>query len=198
MDHGIDALDGHYVVARVEHTGRAPEAAPGRQPVYENRFVCVPAEVALRPKRPKRLLQQVVETAVVVGPAHEEVYTDEHGRVKVQFPWDLAGKNDARSSCWVRVAQAWAGAGWGFQFVPRIGMEVVVTFVGGDVDRPLITGCVPNAINVPPFMLPAQRTRSGIRTRTTPKGEGGNELSFEDRKGAEEIRFMLAVICTRR
>src|ERR1700733_7302567 len=85
------------------------------------------------------------------------------------------------------VAQAWAGAGWGFQFIPRIGMEVVVTFVGGDVDRPLITGCVPNAINVPPFVLPGQRTRSGIRTRTTPKGDGGNELSFEDKKGQELI-----------
>jgi|HubBroStandDraft_6_1064221.scaffolds.fasta_scaffold58487_2 uncharacterized protein involved in type VI secretion and phage assembly len=113
VDHGLDALNGRYVLARVEHEGRAPEAARGREPVYENRFACVPAAVALRPKRPRRALQQVVETAVVVGPEHEEIYTDEHGRVKVQFPWDLAGKNDEHSPCWVRVAQAWAGAGWG-------------------------------------------------------------------------------------
>jgi type VI secretion system secreted protein VgrG len=112
-DHTIGALDGRYVVARVHHTGRAPEAARGREAVYENTFACVPAAVALRPKRPRRVLQQVVETAVVVGPANEEIYTDEHGRVKVQFPWDLVGKNDEHSSCWVRVAQAWAGAGWG-------------------------------------------------------------------------------------
>ena len=185
--HDADELNRRYVLARVEHVGRSPEVARGRERVYENAFTCVPDGVALRPKRPRRVLQQVAETAVVVGPAHEEIYTDEHGRVKVQFPWDLAGKRDEHSSCWVRVAQAWAGVGWGFQFIPRIGMEVVVTFVGGDVDRPLVTGCVPNAINVPPFLLPAQKTRSGIRTRSTPKGEGGNELSFEDRKGEERI-----------
>jgi type VI secretion system secreted protein VgrG len=187
VDHDVDALNGRYVLARVEHVGRAPEVARGRERVYENTFACVPADVALRPKRPRRVLQQVMETAVVVGPAHEEIYTDEHGRVKVQFPWDLAGKKNEHSSCWVRVAQAWAGAGWGFSFVPRIGMEVVVTFVGGDVDRPLVTGCVPNAVNVPPFVLPGQRTRSGIRTRTTPGGDGSNELCFEDAAGREQV-----------
>lgn len=187
VDHEIDALNRRYVVARVEHEGRAPEVAHGRERVYANTFACVPADVALRPKRSRRALQQVTETALVVGPASEEIYTDEHGRVKVQFPWDLEGKKNEHSSCWVRVSQAWAGAGWGFQFIPRIGMEVVVTFVGGDVDRPLITGCVPNAVNAPPFVLPKDKSRSGIRTSTTPGGHGCNELSFEDQKGGEEV-----------
>ena len=187
VDHEIDALNCGYVISRVEHRGRGAEGGRGREPVYTNTFACVPADVALRPKRPQRVIQQVTETALVVGPAGEEIYTDEHGRVKVQFPWDLAGKRDEHSSCWVRVSQAWAGSGWGFQFVPRIGMEVLVTFLGGDFDRPLITGCVPNAINVPPFPLPGNRTRSGIRTRTTSGGRGFNELSFEDQKGAEEV-----------
>jgi type VI secretion system secreted protein VgrG len=189
VDHTIDALNGSYVIARVEHDGHAPDAARGRGQMYTNAFECVPADVALRPVRPTRTLQQVTETALVVGPEGEEIYTDEHGRVKVQFPWDLDGKRNEQSSCWVRVSQVWAGQGWGFQFVPRIGMEVVVTFVGGDVDRPLITGCVPNALNVPPFNLPDQRTRSGVVTRTTPGGGGRNELSFEDQKGAEEVRL---------
>jgi type VI secretion system secreted protein VgrG len=188
-EHDVDALDGSHVIRRVEHEGRAPEVTRGRERVYANTFECVPADVALRPKRPVRTLQQVTETARVVGPAGEEIYTDEHGRVKVQFPWDLGGKNDEHSSCWVRVAQTWAGAGWGFQFIPRVGMEVVVTFVGGDADRPLVTGCVPNAVNVPPFKLPTIKTKSGIRTRTTPGGHGHNELSFEDRKGAEEVHL---------
>jgi type VI secretion system secreted protein VgrG len=187
IDHDLDALNGSYVLASVEHEGRAPEVACGREPVYTNTFVCVPAHVPLRPKRPERVLQQVTETAVVVGPPGEEIHTDEHGRVKVQFPWDLDGKHDEKSSCWIRVAQTWAGAGWGFQFIPRIGMEVVVTFLGGDTDRPLITGCLTNGSNASPFPLPASKTKSGIVTRSTPRGSGGNELSFEDAKGREEV-----------
>jgi type VI secretion system secreted protein VgrG len=187
VDHRMDALDSSYVVAHVEHKGRAPEVARGSEPVYANAFACVLAGVPLRPRRPERVLRQVAETALVVGPEGEEIHTDAHGRVKVQFPWDLEGEKNEHSSCWVRVAQGWAGAGWGLQLIPRIGMEVVVTFVGGDVDRPLVIGCVPNAANAPAFALPANRTRSGIRTRTTPSGDGFNELSFEDRKGGEQV-----------
>jgi type VI secretion system secreted protein VgrG len=186
-DHDLDRLDGEYVLTRVDHRGRAPEIAHGGEPVYANTFACVLASVTARPHRPAREVQQVAETAVVVGPEGQEIYTDEHGRVKVQFHWDREGRRDERSSCWIRVAQAWTGSGWGFQFVPRIGMEVVVTFLGGDVDRPLITGCVPNAINVPPFPLPRSDTRSGIRTRSSPGGSGCNELSFEDKKDGEQI-----------
>jgi type VI secretion system secreted protein VgrG len=188
-DHDVGRLDREYVVTDIKHTGWDPQAATQGQAVYVNTFESVPATVAARPRRPARALQQVTETALVVGPEGQEIYTDEYGRVKVQFHWDREGRRDERSSCWIRVSQAWAGSGWGFEFIPRVGMEVVVTFLGGDVDRPLITGCVPNAINKPPFKLPEDKTRSGIRTHSTPGGHGYNELSFEDRKGAELVHL---------
>jgi type VI secretion system secreted protein VgrG len=188
-DHDLGRLDAEYVVTSVAHEGRAPETTVQGEPVYSNTFECVPAAVTARPVRQARSLQQVTETALVVGPEGQEIYTDEHGRVKVQFHWDREGRRDEQSSCWIRVAQTWAGSGWGFQFVPRIGMEVVVTFLGGDVDRPLITGCVPNAINLPPYRLPESKTQSGIRTHSSPGGEGFNELMFEDQAGAEQIRI---------
>jgi type VI secretion system secreted protein VgrG len=189
VDHDIGALNQSYALARVEHDGRAPEIVAGRESVYTSTFTCVPADVVLRPKRSRRPVQQVVETAVVVGPEGEEIFTDEHGRVKVQFPWDLAGKRNDFSSCWVRVAQAWAGGGWGAQFVPRVGTEVVVTFVGGDVDRPLITGCVYNGSQRVPYPLPEKKTQSGIKTRSTPGGEGFNEILFDDAKDGEVLRL---------
>jgi type VI secretion system secreted protein VgrG len=181
------ALAGEYVLTHVEHVGRAPElTSVGARP-YEARFRCVPANVPYRPKRRKPRLRQVLESAVVVGPAGEEVHTDAYGRIKVQFHWDLYGNHNETSSCWIRVVQAWAGTGWGFQFVPRVGMEVMVTFLGGDQDCPVVTGCVYNATHPVPHLLPEHRTRSGIRTQTVPGGVGFNELAFEDRKGAEEV-----------
>ncbi|MFO0758590.1 MAG: type VI secretion system tip protein TssI/VgrG [Byssovorax sp.] len=186
-EHPMERLDQDYVVTRVEHEGVAPGSAKASEAVYGNRFACVPAEVVARPARPKRRIQQVAETAVVVGPDAQEIHTDEHGRVKVQFPWDREGQKNEQSSCWLRVSQAWAGTGWGVQFIPRIGMEVVVTFLGGDVDRPLITGCVPNAINVPAFPLPGSKTKSGFRTQSTLGSSGFNELSFEDMAQNERI-----------
>lgn len=131
------------------------------------------------------------QTAMVVGKAGEEIWTDKYGRVKVQFHWDRIGKDDENSSCWVRVAQSWAGKGWGTIFIPRIGMEVVVEFLEGDPDRPLITGCVYNSDAMPPYPLPAGQTRSTIKSNTSKGGVGFNELRFEDKKGAEEI-FMQA------
>ncbi|MET3134155.1 type VI secretion system secreted protein VgrG [Oxalobacteraceae bacterium GrIS 1.11] len=127
------------------------------------------------------------QTAMVVGKAGEEIWTDKYGRVKVQFHWDRLGKDDEKSSCWVRVAQGWAGKGWGAMFVPRIGMEVVVSFLEGDPDRPLVTGCVYNADAMPPYALPAEQTKSTIRSNTSKGGNGYNELRFEDKKDAEEI-----------
>jgi type VI secretion system secreted protein VgrG len=186
-DHDLGRLDGEYVVTRIKHEGRAPQAATAGEPVYANTFECVPATITARPARPARSIQQVTETALVVGPAGQEIYTDEHGRVKVQFHWDREGLRDEDSSCWIRVAQAWSGAGWGSQFIPRVGMEVIVTFLGGDVDRPMIIGCVPNAANCPPFPLPSARTQSGIRTRSTPGGGGSNELRFDDAAGKEQL-----------
>lgn len=122
------------------------------------------------------------QTAVVVGKSGEEIWTDKLGRVKVQFPWDREGKNDETSSCWLRVATAWSGNGFGAQFIPRIGQEVVVSFIDGDPDKPLITGCVYNGANALPYALPANQTQSGIKTKSE---KGFNELRFDDKKDAE-------------
>ncbi|TWI69396.1 type VI secretion system secreted protein VgrG [Pseudoduganella lurida] len=127
------------------------------------------------------------QTAMVVGKAGEEIWTDKYGRIKVQFHWDRDGQDDEASSCWVRVQQAWAGKGWGSMFIPRIGMEVVVSFLEGDPDRPLVTGCVYNGDAMPPYGLPGEQTKSTLRTNSSKGGGGYNELRFEDRKDAEEI-----------
>jgi type VI secretion system secreted protein VgrG len=129
------------------------------------------------------------QTARVVGPAGEEIYTDKYGRVKVQFDWDRLGKHDEKASCWVRVAQVWAGKQWGAMHIPRIGHEVMVEFLDGDPDRPIITGRVYNADNMPPYELPANKTQSGIKSRSSKGGSASNfnELRFEDLKGKEEV-----------
>ncbi len=148
---------------------------------------CVRDDVPARPPRPRRAPKHVTETATVVGPRGEEIYTDRFGRVKVQFHWDRDGEWDEHSSCWVRVAQPWAGAGYGFAFVPRVGMEVVVAFVRGDPDRPVILGALYNGTHEPPEPLPHRKTRSAIRTQSSPDGGGFNELAFEDQKGTERV-----------
>ena len=155
---------------------------------YHNLFTCIPDSVVFRPPRltPKPVIHGI-QTAVVVGPDHEEIYTDNYGRVKVQFIWDREGKEDDKSSCWVRVAQPWSGMNWGHIYIPRIGMEVVVNFVNGDPDHPLITGCVYNAENMPPYGLPANKTQSGIKSRSSKGGDAPNynEIRFEDKKDSE-------------
>jgi type VI secretion system secreted protein VgrG len=186
-DHDVDRLNAGWVVTHVHHHGIALELAKKGARVYENRFRCAPAEVPYRPARPPRVTKQVIESAVVVGPEGQEIFTDAYGRIKVQFHWDREGKRNEHSSCWMRVMQAWAGTGWGFQFIPRIGMEVVVSFLGGDLDRPVVMGCLANAQNPMSHALPGNATRSGIRTRSTPSSPGWNEIAFEDRAGAEQI-----------
>jgi len=125
----------------------------------------------------------------VVGPSGQEIWTDEHGRIKVQFHWDRYSKTDENSSCWVRVAQPLAGSKWGFFALPRIGQEVVVHFLEGDPDHPIVTGSVYNAATKPPYTLPDEKTRSGIKTHSSPGGASSNlnELRFEDKKGEEQI-----------
>ena len=154
---------------------------------YTNCFVCIPAKAQLRPERltPKPRVEGP-QTAVVVGESGEEIYTDKHGRIKVQFFWDRQGKQDQESSCWVRVSQGWSGKGWGAMFIPRIGMEVIVDFLEGDPDQPLVTGAVYNAQQTPPYPLPAERSKSTVKTNSY-KGDGFNELRFEDKSGSEEI-----------
>ena len=129
------------------------------------------------------------QTAVVVGPAGEEIYTDKYSRVKVQFHWDRLGASDESSTCFIRVSSAWAGAGWGFIQIPRIGQEVIVDFLEGDPDQPIITGRVYNAEQMPPYALPGNATQSGWKSNSSPGGGGWNELRFEDKKGNEEVYF---------
>ncbi|MBX7229477.1 MAG: type VI secretion system tip protein VgrG [Burkholderiaceae bacterium] len=164
---------------------------------YDCRFVVVPADEQWRPPllTPKPVVQGP-QTAVVVGAEGDEIMTDSYGRIKILFRWDRASQNGEtskdkaeESSCWVRVSHPWAGKGFGFIALPRVGQEVVVNFIDGDPDRPLVTGGVYNAEQMPPWELPAHKTRSGIVTRSTPGGDAStaNELRFEDRKGAEQI-----------
>ncbi|MGV7210366.1 type VI secretion system Vgr family protein [Oxalobacteraceae bacterium A2-2] len=148
----------------------------------------VGTEHAFRPQPVARKpLVQGPQTAMVVGKAGEEIWTDKYGRVKVQFHWDREGSEDEKSSCWVRVSQGWAGKGWGAMFIPRVGMEVVVEFLEGDPDRPLVTGCVYNSDAMPPYALPAGQTRSTIMSNSSKDGQGCNELRFEDKKDGEEV-----------
>lgn len=187
-EHPIGRLCGPYVITSVRYDGRSAEwFAEEEGDMLVNRFECSPSHIPIRPATVERA-RQVTETAIVTGPAEEEIYCDELGRIKVRFHWDIDGADDAKSSCWLRVMQQWAGAGWGYQFIPRVGMEVVVTFLGGDPDRPLVTGCVYNQHNPPAFSLPESKSRGGIRSYTTPSGNGGyNELSFEDAAGREQV-----------
>ena len=154
---------------------------------YRNRFEAIPKATAYRPARLTPKPRMHTQTALVVGKAGEEIWTDEYGRIKLQFPWDRTGKNDETSSCWVRVVLPWSGKGFGMQFVPRIGQEVIVTFIDGDPDRPLVTGCVYNGDNALPYALPANQTQSGIKTHSSKGGGGFNELRFEDKKDSEEV-----------
>jgi type VI secretion system secreted protein VgrG len=157
---------------------------------YRNEFRCIPLAVPFHPARvsPKPRVRGS-QTAVVVGPAGEEIYTDEHSRVKVQFHWDREGKMDENSSCWVRVSQPWAGKAWGAVAIPRIGQEVLVDFLEGDPDRPIITGRVYNAEQIPPYSLPTNKTQTGIKSRSSKEGNSStfNEIRLEDKKGSEQV-----------
>lgn len=182
-----------FVITAIQHAATEPLAyetggAVGED--YSNSFTCIPASVTFRPARttPKPLVSGV-QTAVVVGPAGEEIFCDEFGRVKVQFHWDREGKKDDKSSCWIRTAHNIAGKNWGFVAIPRIGQEVVVDFLEGDPDRPLIVGSVYNAEQMPPYELPANKTQTGIKTRSSKEGDASNfnEIRFEDKKGDEQL-----------
>ncbi|MEM7157813.1 MAG: type VI secretion system tip protein TssI/VgrG [Myxococcota bacterium] len=186
-------LDREYALVRVVHRADCPDtelfddgAFAGAN--YENRFECVPAELPWRPRPRPRPSVHGHLLATVVGPAGEEIHTDEHGRIKAWIHWDREhGPDDEDSSCWIRVAQPWAGAGWGSMFIPRVGMEVLVSFAGGDPDQPLCVGSVYNGHNQPPYSLPDDRTKSTLKSRSTPGGDGFNELRFEDSAGNEEV-----------
>jgi type VI secretion system secreted protein VgrG len=182
-----------YLITSVRHTASNNyQDGRGATSSYSNEIECIPHDVPWRPGRGFNSVQPRVygpQTAIVVGPPGEEIYTDGFGRVKVQFHWDRKGKRDDMSSPWIRVASNWAGRNFGQVCLPRVGMEVVVVFLGGDPARPLIIGCVYNETHVPPWDLPANKTQSGILTRSTKEGResNANALRFEDRRGEEEV-----------
>ena len=157
---------------------------------YEVTLALAPTSIPYRPSlRTPVPVMRGPQTATVVGPSGEEIYTDKYSRVKVQFHWDRLGKDDENSSCFVRVSSVWAGSGWGFIQIPRIGQEVIVDFLEGDPDAPLITGRVYNASQMPPYGLPDNATQSGWKSNSSPGGGGFNEMRFEDKKGEEEVYF---------
>ncbi|MEX6500621.1 type VI secretion system Vgr family protein [Pseudomonas zhanjiangensis] len=177
--HDDDAANIEWVLTRVSHEVDHSN--------YRNRFEAIPKSTSYRPPRRTSKPRMHTQTAIVVGKSGEDIWTDEYGRIKVQFPWDRDGQNDETSSCWVRVVLPWSGKGFGMQFIPRIGQEVIVTFIDGDPDRPLVTGCVYNGDNALPYELPANQTQSGIKTNSSKGGGGFNELRFEDKKDSEEV-----------
>ena len=187
--------NGQYVLTSVYHqatVGEAYTTGADSQSPYTNTFECIPFALPFKPARTTpRPIVEGTQTAVVVGPAGQEIFTDKYSRVKVQFPWDRLGTNDANSSCWIRVASPWAGQQWGIVHIPRIGQEVLVAFEEGDPDRPIIVGSVYNAQNMPPYTLPDNMTQSGYLSRSTTQGtsDNFNQLRFEDKKGSEEVYF---------
>lgn len=185
-------FSGDYLVVSVSHQASQAQAyqqnATTEANSYNNSFNVIPSDTSFRPQietqKPKIFGNQ---TAIVSGPQGEEIYTDEHGRVKVQFHWDRYGKSDENSSRWIRVSQMWAGQGYGGFSLPRIGQEVIVDFIDGNPDNPIVTGRVHHGDNRSPYKLPAKKTISTLKTNSSKGGEGFNELRFEDEKGKEQV-----------
>ncbi|EFR2170411.1 type VI secretion system tip protein VgrG, partial [Escherichia coli] len=182
-------LNREWQVVASELHGEQPQAVPGRQgagTALENHFAVIPAD---RTWRPQPLLKPLVDgpqSAVVTGPAGEEIFCDEHGRVRVRFNWDRYNPADQDSSCWIRVAQAWAGTGFGHLAIPRVGQEVIVDFLNGDPDQPIIMGRTYHQENRTPGSLPGTKTQMTIRSKTY-MGSGFNELKFDDATGREQV-----------
>jgi type VI secretion system secreted protein VgrG len=193
-DHYRSDMNDTYLLTEVQHVASVggsytfDSGGPGES--YSNHFTCIQAKVPFRPARitPKPFVQGP-QTALVVGKSGEEIWVDKYGRIKVQFYWDRVGKKNENSSCWIRVSQPWAGKNWGSMWIPRMGQEVIVSFLEGDPDRPIITGRVYNAEQDVPYPLPNHQTVSTFMSRSS-KGGGTanyNELRFEDKKGGEQI-----------
>ncbi|QDU60904.1 Phage-related baseplate assembly protein [Planctomycetes bacterium Pan216] len=190
---GHDHADGAYFISRVEHSVRLSEYTSGEQSAhgYVNRMQCLPLEVPYRPlPLTPRPVMKGSQTATVVGPANEEIFTDKYGRVKVKFHWDRSDHKNPECSCWVRVSQAWAGENYGMITIPRIGQEVVIDFLEGDPDRPIVIGSVFNAYHMPPSSVPGERTRTMLKSHTyRGKSDEFSGLMMEDKPGKEQVRF---------
>ncbi|MEQ9546322.1 MAG: type VI secretion system tip protein TssI/VgrG [Marinobacter sp.] len=189
-DHDSPALNREWLFTSITHTGEQPQALEEEggsgATIYHNAFNAIPADRIWRPQINHHPLMDGPQIAIVTGPEGEEIHCDEHGRVKVRFPWDRYSKNDEHSSAWLRVSQGWAGGQYGFMALPRIGNEVIVSFLDGDPDQPIITGRTYHATNTPPYALPEHKTRTTLKTQTH-KGEGSNELRFEDEADQEQV-----------
>ena len=193
--HPDPARDTRWQILHIDHHGEVPDADrladhTTTAPTYLNTFTCIPDTTRLRPPHNPELRRPRVHgphTALVVGPEGEEIHTDEHGRIRVRFHWDRTLRRGDDCSGWIRVAQTWAGPGWGATFIPRVGMEVVVQFLDGDPDRPLVVGCVPNSLNIPAVPLPDGKTTSALTSESTPGGGIANQISFEDARGQETL-----------
>lgn len=192
-EHPTDSRNIEYLVVQIRHNAFQPqsghaETGDTNQAGYSSEIETIPASVQFRPPRvTPRPVVHGTQTAVVVGPSGEEIYTDKYGRVKVQFHWDREGQYDENSSCWVRVSQGIAGGQYGMMFLPRIGQEVVVDFLEGDADHPIIIGRVYNNDNMPAYALPDEKTKSYIKTHSSKGGGGTNEIRFEDKKDSEQL-----------
>jgi type VI secretion system secreted protein VgrG len=193
VDHYCKSFNAEYVLTEIHHdasVGTVYQTGQAEGESYFNCFSCIPKSFPFRPPRlTPRPVVQGPQTAVVVGPDGEEIYTDKYGRVKVQFFWDRVGEKNEKSSCWIRVSQPWAGKNWGAIWNPRMGQEVIVDFLEGDPDRPIITGRVYNAEQTVPYKLPDKQTVSTFKSRSSKNGGDSNynELRFEDNKGSEQV-----------
>src|SRR5690554_13270 len=190
QQHDSETLNREWLLTAITHTGKQPQALEeegGSEPTrYHNDFSAIPADKTWRPVCEHKPMMDGPQMAIVTGPEGAEIHCDQYGRVKVRFPWDRYSKNDEHSSAWLRVAQGWAGGQYGFMALPRIGNEVIVSFLDGDPDQPIITGRTYHATNTPPYALPEHKTRTTLKTKTH-KGEGSNELRFEDEADQEQI-----------
>ncbi|KHT13424.1 type VI secretion system tip protein TssI/VgrG [Pectobacterium brasiliense] len=189
-EHPNATLNAVWQTVSVTHVGQQPQAleeeSGGEPTTMSNSFAVVKGTTTWRAAMPYKPMVDGPQIATVVGPTGEEIYCDQYGRVKLQFPWDRYGVSNDQSSCWVRVSQGWAGGQYGMITIPRIGHEVIVSFLEGDPDQPIVTGRTFHATNPSPYPLPANKTRTVLRTKTH-QGEGFNELRFEDQAGQEEI-----------
>ncbi|POE22988.1 type VI secretion protein VgrG [Pectobacterium odoriferum] len=189
-EHPNPTLNSGWQLVAITHSGQQPQAleeeSGGEPTTYSNSFEVISAKSTWRADLPYKPMVDGPQIATVVGPAGEEIYCDEYGRIKLQFPWDRYGSSNDQSSCWVRVSQGWAGGQYGLIAIPRIGHEVIVSFLEGDPDQPIVTGRTFHATNPSPYPLPANKTRTSLRT-STHKGAGFNELRFEDQAGQEEV-----------
>ncbi|MGB1311554.1 MAG: type VI secretion system Vgr family protein, partial [Leucothrix sp.] len=192
--HPLDSYNSDYLLVSVIHDGHQPQALEHRADesptTYDNTFNVVADDiVSWRPPMLPKPVIHGTQIAHVVGPKNEEIYTDEYGRVKLHFPWDRYSKQNDTSSCWVRVSQAWAGKGWGFVAIPRIGHEVIVDFLEGDPDQPIVIGRTYHEGNPHPYTLPANKTQTGVKSRSSTGGSAVNfnEIRFEDRKDQEQV-----------